>query len=146
IGNSTALLRNALRPRFNWSNPFDQGGADYIIEFARLRVEFEVTIADDLPLDLALDLFIDPRVRVRLSEPGWYSIDARGDLVTVTSHGGTALVYGPGSNIGYSVTAGSGSVYAVDNDVIRALPREVQILQNSTLSPSATGEGGTPHY
>jgi hypothetical protein len=67
IGDSTASLRTALRPRFNWSNPFNQGGADYVIEFARLRGDFEVTIADDLPLDLALDLFTDRRVRVRLS-------------------------------------------------------------------------------
>jgi hypothetical protein len=146
IGDSTALLRTALRPRFNWSNPFDRGGADYEIEFARLRGEFEVTIADDLPLDLALDLFTDPltdpRVRVRLSEPGWYSIDARGDLVTVTSHGGTALIYGPDSNIGYSVTAGSGSVYAVEDDVIRARPQEVQLLQNSQLA-TQPDTGGT---
>ena len=142
IGDSTASLRTALRPRFDWSNPFNQDGADYVIEFARLRGDFEVTIADDLPLDLALDLFTDRRVRVRLSEAGWYSIEADGSSVTVASHGGTALIYGPDSSIGYSVTAGSGSVYTVDTDVIRALPREVQLLQNSQLAPSDTG--GTP--
>lgn len=147
IGDSTASLRTALRPRFNWSNPFDQGRADYVIEFARLRGDFEVTIADDLPLDLALDLYTDRtdrRVRVRLSEAGWYSIEADGNTVSVASHGGTALIYGADSSIGYSVTAGSGSIYTVDTDVIRALPREVQLLQNSQLSPSDTGEGGTP--
>jgi hypothetical protein len=144
LGDSTASLRTALRPRFDWSNPFDQSGADYIIEVARLRGDFEVTIADDLPLDLALDLFTDHtdrRVRVHLSEPGWYSIESDSNSVTVTSHGGTALIYGPDSSIGYSVTGGSGSIYTVDTDVIRALPREVQLLQNSQLSPSDTGEG-----
>lgn len=142
IGDSTALLRTALRPRFNWSNPFNQSGADYVVEFARLRGRFEVTIADDLPLDIALDLFTDRRIRVRLSEAGWYSIEADNNSVTVVSHGGTALIYGPGSNFGYSITAGSGSVYNMDTDVIRALPREFQLLQNSQLAPSDTG--GTP--
>jgi hypothetical protein len=145
IGDSTASLRTALRPRFNWSNPFNQSGADYIVEVTRLRGRFEVTIADDLPLDLALDLFTDftdRRVRIRLSAAGWYSIDADGNSVTVTSHGGTALIYGPDSNVGYSVTAGSGSIYTIDTDVIRAQPQEVQLLQNSQLAPSDTG--GTP--
>lgn len=131
FGDSTALFRTALRPRFDLGTQFDIGVQHYSIEFSRASGAFEVLIADNLPRDLTFSIYTDLGARVVLSESGWYAINVSGGTVTVESHGGTALIYGPGKPVGFSVTPGNGSEYTIATDVLRALPPLNNLLQNS---------------
>lgn len=137
IGDSSVSLRSALRPRFDW------GQSGYTVDIGRATGTFEVTIAQDLPRGLRFDLITEQRARVRLSEPGWYEVTVRDDIISVTSHGGTALIYGPDKTVGYSVTSGSGSAYSISTDVIRAQPQVVNLLQNSQLATLPESDDGS---
>ncbi|MBK8134458.1 MAG: hypothetical protein IPK52_01255 [Chloroflexi bacterium] len=125
IGDSSAAIRAALRPRFEW------GGAGYVVQVSRVSGSLEVTIAQDLPRGLEFELSTERRARVRLTDPGWYSIDMSSDSITVYSHGGTALIYGTDKSVGYSVTSNSGSVYSIADDDLRAVSPSVNLLVNS---------------
>lgn len=128
IGDSSAVLRAALRPRFEW------GGAGYVVQVSRVSGSLEVNVAKDLPRGLELEMLTEQRARIRLTDPGWYSVEVTGDSITVESHGGTALIYGPDKSVGYSVTSNSGSIYSITEDDLRALPPSVNLLANSAFS------------
>jgi hypothetical protein len=136
---TTAALRAALRSRFGWGS-CNLNGDVYCIEVTRVRGALEVNIAESLPGGLSFDLMTDQRARIHFSEPGWYELVVRDNTVSVTSHGGTALIYGPDRRVGYSVTAESGSVYTIDSDIIRAQPQAINLLQNSGLDTRSDDE------
>lgn len=128
MGDAAASLRTAVRPRFEWA------GLPYTIEVTRATGRIEVLVADNLLRKLEFVLITDQRARILLTESGRYLIDIGSSSISVESNGGTALIYGPDKTFGYSITSGSGSIYSISNDDLRAQPPVDELLVNSDFN------------
>lgn len=128
IGETTSTaVRSAERPRFEW------GTSGYVATFGSAQGRFEVILAAGLPRAAELTIRSAQGAQVRVRQPGRYDIEFREETVTVFSHGGTAYLIPPEQNIEYAITADSGSEYALQSGVLRALVPSVNLVQNSSF-------------
>lgn len=130
-GNTTsAVLRSALSPRFEW------GSGRYQIVFD-ISGSLDILIAQDLTRELSLDLFTASGARVNFGKPGRYTVTASETQASVINFEGEAVLVPAGERRGWPVPAGSASAVYKGDPAATTLPMPVQLLENSTLKTDA---------
>lgn len=124
--NTSAVLRSALGPRFDW------GSGRYQMVFD-VNGNLDVLIAQDLPHELSLDLFTASGARVNFGKPGYYSVTASATQASVVNFEGEAVLIPQGERRGWPVSAGSASALYIGDAAATPLPMPVELLENNTL-------------
>jgi hypothetical protein len=124
---SSAVLRSAFSPRFDWGN------ARYQLIFD-VSGDVEVLIGRGLNRDISLDVFTVDGSRVNFGKPGRYALAAAPTFTTVTNFQGEAVLIPAGEVVGWPVAEGAGSLTSGPDGAVTALELPRQLLSNTTLA------------
>ncbi len=127
-GTSSATLRTASRPRFEWST------TNYVIDLANISGEFDVVIAENVDRNVLLYLQTGTGVkpRVNLQGAGHYLVDSTENRLRVFNLRGNAFLL-PDEAHGYSIPAGQQGVFYTDSNSVEIKAGYINLLKNSNF-------------
>lgn len=136
--NSGLTLREASRPRFEWSR------ARHILDLTRVTGKLSVDIFDMTGRELFISIATQAGAIVNLEGEGSYIVNAAPDLLSLVNRSGIATLIPPDLKQGHSVPVdGLGIVRYTDNSVEQR-PGFVDLLADSDFSIlRASGDGST---
>ncbi len=127
-GSSSARLRSASRPRFEWST------TNYVIDLYSASGEFDIVVSDSVDRNILVYLQTEAgtKPRVNLQGAGHYIVDASDSLVRVFNLRGNAFLI-PDETHGYSIPAGQQGVFYAEDSRVELLPGYTNLLRNSNF-------------
>lgn len=132
-GNTSAHLRQAVAPRFDWSN------TRYEIELRDFAGEMDVFITPieaDVERELLIRVYNRQGSLVHLSNTGRYYLEARAQRARVTNQSGQAVLFGSELRNNRAIPQGEQAVFFPERTEIVVSPSRANLLQNSLLRPA----------
>ncbi|MAS34180.1 MAG: hypothetical protein CL610_09240 [Anaerolineaceae bacterium] len=128
LHNSSVLtLRQASRPRFEWSRN------SHLIELGNVSGRLSITVPDTADPNLLINIETAAGAIVNLEGAGRYTVNASADQLSVFNRHGNATFIPPDLRQGHSIpTNGLGTINYADNSVSQK-PGYVNLLRDSTF-------------
>ncbi len=121
-------LRQAVRPRFEWSS------AQYWINLTGARGSFDIFVPPDLGRDIMVTVQTDNNATMHLSASGRYSMIATAQQVELVNHSGTAVLLLPDETM-QPAARGQRVIWNSNDTPIMTAPALVNLLGDTTFSP-----------
>ncbi|MBC7813681.1 MAG: hypothetical protein H7175_21165 [Burkholderiales bacterium] len=124
---SELTLRDASRPRFEWST------INYRIDLYNVTGELDIVVAQNLGRNLNMVIRTQQGALIYISESGRYVINVTDDQVQVVNREGMALLKLPNQEQGHDIPIGEQAVAHMAGGDVVLTPSYIDLLQNSTF-------------